>query len=98
MRISDWSSDVCSSDLQVENLPWFLVTRYDDCVEALRKPAIFSSEHREFGPALKLIGLTPSPETHARMIEIGGDRGAMFDILQHGRAAGRGRGCQYGWI
>jgi len=68
---------------QVEDLPWFVVTRYGDCVEALRKPGIFSSEHREFGPALKRIGLTPSPETHARMIEIGGDRGAMFDILLH---------------
>jgi cytochrome P450 len=68
---------------QIENLPWYLVTRFDDCVEALRRPLIFSSEHREFGPALKAIGLTPTPNTHAQMIEIGGDRGAMFDIVLH---------------
>lgn len=68
---------------QVENLPWYLVTRFDDCVEALRNPQVFSSEHRDFGPALKAIGLTPTPQTHARMLEIGGDRGAMFDIVLH---------------
>jgi cytochrome P450 len=68
---------------QVEDLPWYLVTRYDDCIEALRKPEIFSSEHREFGGALKAIGLTPTPETYAKMIEIGGARGAMFDTLLH---------------
>lgn len=68
---------------QVEDLPWYLVTRYEDCVEALRNPRVFSSEHREFGPALKAIGLTPTPQTHAHMIEIGGERGAMFDIVLH---------------
>lgn len=68
---------------QVENLPWYLVTRFDDCQEALRKPLVFSSEHRDFGPALKAIGLTPTPQTHARMVEIGGERGAMFDIVLH---------------
>ncbi|AEG50830.1 Peroxidase [Sphingobium chlorophenolicum L-1] len=68
---------------QVEDLPWYLVTRFQDCSQVLLNSGDFSSEHREFGPALARIGLTPSPEIHARMLEIGGARAAMFDIVLH---------------
>jgi len=68
---------------QVGNLPWYLVTRYDVCNRVLRDARNFSSEFREFGGQLAAIGLAPSAAARARMIEVGGDRGMMFEILLH---------------
>lgn len=68
---------------QVEDLPWFLVTGYDACVNVLRNPNAFTTEHDNFGPALKAIGIAPSPETFARMQKIGGQRGNMVDTIPH---------------
>src|SRR5271170_493070 len=67
----------------VEDLPWYLVTGYQLCVEVLRNPDAFTTEHNNFGPALTAIGIAPSPETYARMKEIGGQRGNMVDTIPH---------------
>lgn len=76
---------------QVENLPWYLVTRHEECAEVLRDTETFSSEHDEFGPALTAIGIAPSPETYAKMKTIGGERGNMVDTIPHRDPPDHGR-------
>ena len=68
---------------QVEDLPWYLVTGHQTCVEVLRNPNAFITEHKNFGQALTAIGIAPSPEIYARMKEIGGQRGNMVDTIPH---------------
>jgi cytochrome P450 len=68
---------------QVENLPWYLVSRFEDCVEVLRDSTRFSSEFREFGAPMAEVGLTPRPEVYAHMLASGSDRGSMFDVILH---------------
>jgi len=68
---------------QVETLPWYLVTQYDECLRILRNTEDFSSEFREFGESMRQVGLTPTPEVVAKMQAIGGERGSMFDVILH---------------
>jgi len=68
---------------QVDDLPWYIVTRFDDCTKVLLDAENFSSEHRGFGPAMKAIGMTPPPGVLEEMKQIGGERGALFDIVVH---------------
>src|SRR5271154_4979 len=76
---------------QVEDLPWFLVTSYDGCMTVLRNVEAFSSEHKEFGPALAAIGIAPSESTIAEMKRIGGARGNMVDTIPHRDGAAHAR-------
>jgi len=68
---------------QVENMPWYLVTRYDICAQVLRDTETFSSEHDDFGPALKAIGIAPDAATVAKMQAMGGARGNMVGTIPH---------------
>lgn len=68
---------------QVGDKPWYLVTRHDECMRVLLDPEHFSSEHDEFGPALKAIGIAPTPEQVERMKELGGNRSNMVDVIPH---------------
>lgn len=68
---------------QVGDKPWYLVTRHDECLRVLMDPEHFSSEHDDFGPALKAIGITPSPDLVERMKELGGNRSNMVDVIPH---------------
>lgn len=68
---------------QVGDKPWYLVTRHDECLRVLMDPEHFSSEHDDFGPALKAIGIAPSPEQVERMKGLGGNRSNMVDVIPH---------------
>src|SRR3546814_9841615 len=82
MRISDWSSDVCSSDLRAEQMPH----------------AVAFEEQREVERAgrhgLEIIGAVEE----GGAVEIGrADLAQRFEeiIGEIGRASCRERGCQY---
>ncbi len=68
---------------QVGDKPWYLVTRHEECLRVLMDPEHFSSEHDEFGPALKAIGITPTPDQVERMKAAGGNRSNMVDVIPH---------------
>src|SRR3546814_4160789 len=98
MRISDWSSDVCSSDLDVavdhsrpafeDGLRGFLVLRrgLDDVAELQIDP-LGLDDHRVLDEALH-VGV--------RTAAVGGVRAAGEAPVKIGRASGRERVCQYG--
>src|SRR3546814_2556918 len=86
MRISDWSSDVCSSDL--------LAARHLDAA-ALGRLARGGDLRRRHRGAVRPAGvavdaLEPDRAVRHRGVEIGGGGKAAI-----GRAACRERGCQY---
>jgi len=68
---------------QVGELPWYLVTRHDECLKVLFDPETFSSEHDDFGPALAKIGVMPKPEVVEKMQAIGGERSGMAPVIPH---------------
>src|SRR3546814_10686992 len=82
MRISDWSSDVCSSDLQGTQAQFNLQKVYikDASFEAPNSPAIFNEQTT---PALQL--------NLAQNVSVLGE-GVYEEI---GRASCRERVCQY---
>src|SRR3546814_12242560 len=75
MRISDWSSDVCSSDLVDAQLR----TRPQGGARHLQ----FAEQPRE-GDLLLVVD---------RLVVEDGDA-----VAEIGRASGRERECQYGWV
>src|SRR3546814_5042294 len=81
MRISDWSSDVCSSDLTTRRMPLLLVRHPGDAPGSLRcnaPPAIAG------GASMDKQKRPPAPET-----------GREPSIEKIGRASCRERVCQY---
>src|SRR3546814_4490003 len=87
MRISDWSSDVCSSDLQVAALK----------LDGVAADSINSSRDRQTNVAtwrrvaageLRLLYISPERLMTERMV-------AALQRLQIGRASCRERVCQY---
>src|SRR3546814_19562051 len=107
MRISDWSSDVCSSDLQYQRAARGV---------ASEKRALRSFEHLQVAQVKKLAGPTlivgDRVGRHRHLGEVDDDTGAgtelrtlaaavrRFDVArldcrQNGRASCRERGCQY---
>src|SRR3546814_15090850 len=84
MRISDWSSDVCSSDLAIHarrDMRHFAHGTVDEAVLA----RLLEAAH-----AAPSVGLM-QPWRFVRVTE-GALRGAIYEI---GRASCRERGCQY---
>src|SRR3546814_8408317 len=90
MRISDWSSDVCSSDICCGNAPppaksperdsayRRVEVRHFDVVETgVHRRLRVRRQLREVGTPIRTIG-------------------AIRRVLQIGRPSGRERGCQYG--
>src|SRR3546814_17141748 len=53
MRISDWSSDVCSSDLLLGNL-WYDKRQYDDAISCWERSV---AENQEFPTAHRNLSL-----------------------------------------
>src|SRR3546814_5449420 len=80
MRISDWSSDVCSSDLQegLDRGGYFRLDYAGDFVEAT------------FGGELRVGDIRAK-----RFVNRGGKRGALRVNAEIGRASCRERVCQY---
>src|SRR3546814_10638314 len=80
MRISDWSSDVCSSDLDFDPLLLAAdVDRGDNAAPAL----------------LQLLDLGGGEDLHALLLELLAGEGGDLFVLEIGRASGRERVCQY---
>src|SRR3546814_12827488 len=74
MRISDWSSDVCSSDLQRRRFDAGLLARviidHLDLVAApLRPPRVHSLEH--LGPVLAFVAASPGLDFDINVVGIG---------------------------
>src|SRR3546814_14948678 len=102
MRISDWSSDVCSSDLDD---PKFVIGKVErSSVFVPRSPRIGTNEDNAFDLArlgcLHLIGIEETSQDAGDPLdlallaanEMADARHYDFEI---GRASGRERGCQY---
>src|SRR3546814_12170977 len=93
MRISDWSSDVCSSDLIIAWLPARRTRRESG---AFRQNIItvrgVDTTEMQLVPALHRIGEVPDRRAgHGGLLPRRGE-----DAVETGRAACRDRGCQYG--
>src|SRR3546814_5025919 len=98
MRISDWSSDVCSSDLGLE-LQACVRAAPLDAGDDLAEAAVLAGAGRfDFDPPALALGVA---RIHAQQVA-GEDRrlatagaGADLQVQEIGRAACRARGCQY---
>src|SRR3546814_19532293 len=108
MRISDWSSDVCSSDLHVEGgtaeLPG--VQRRDEVVlhQVLAAPGIDEAgspgELREQAPVQDAGGLGRQRQQADKDLDLRQQRGEDVRpaVAEIGRATCRERVCQYAYI
>src|SRR3546814_11549190 len=102
MRISDWSSDVCSSDLASIAGPGFINLRLTDATWRAELAAIHA-EAEDYGRSSTGAGVTVNVEyvsaNPTGPMHMGHCRGAVVgDALEIGRASGRERVCQYVWI
>src|SRR3546814_15684660 len=93
MRISDWSSDVCSSDLETEDgdiLAAFLGQFYDD------KPAPRLILLSHAVPEAELIAEALSTRAERKVELLVPQRGSKRKLVEQiGRASCRERVCQY---
>src|SRR3546814_19178178 len=109
MRISDWSSDVCSSDLTGKSLAMPVFERYPNVHEvkkiiAARMKIETPGPGRMNLPAMPPPGAATSREAFAKMMtlyafELTAERylnDEWVPIRQLGRASCRERVCQYG--
>src|SRR3546814_8102862 len=95
MRISDWSSDVCSSDLKLGCGHWLLLDILDEAL-AILGIILLRGLHDEavhFGLTdLNAIGLADLGKQQAQANATNGDGAIFFAILLHFRASGFGIG------
>src|SRR3546814_17677978 len=81
MRISDWSSDVCSSDLAVEGVDIIAVGANDltaamGCPGQVREPAVIAAFERIAAAAnrygrIAVVGGVPDDEYYPAILELG---------------------------
>src|SRR3546814_4888581 len=83
MRISDWSSDVCSSDLGLNAPPGFAEDFVAEAATATGLP--FATAPNKF----------EALATHDTMVELSGALNVLAVSLKIGRASSRERVCQY---
>src|SRR3546814_5237065 len=94
MRISDWSSDVCSSDLGVDVLKVFAVGDTYSCVDPHKMDVIdrFTWQMQNTAGVRSVLSL---PQI-AKQVRAGWFEGApKWRVLQIGRASCRERVCEY---
>src|SRR3546814_19891399 len=108
MRISDWSSDVCSSDLFVSSAGKNMASDTHFRVEGpvvLQLMSVFAHDWRfttkenlPYETWCRSAWNPPTPQVPARCIRSGPDRYIVgtHNMLQIGRASCRERVCQYG--
>src|SRR3546814_14944313 len=98
MRISDWSSDVCSSDLEGEQVQAVLPVReYDDkhfVFFATRNGTVKKTPLTEYAYQLQRGKIAINLDEGDALIGVALSDGSR-DIMQLGRASWRGRVCQY---
>src|SRR3546814_17241597 len=100
MRISDWSSDVCSSDLGVQ-----LDNTFDALYEVQDKVRVVHTRHEQ-GAAYMALGYAQATGKVGTCIVVPGpgvlNTGAALSTAagsnEIGRASCRERVCQYVWI
>lgn len=56
---------------QVDDLPLYMVTRYEDCVAVLRDPKRFSNSLKDCGAVLAAVGFIPSDDDVAAILKEG---------------------------
>src|SRR3546814_18134451 len=106
MRISDWSSDVCSSDLSGPHLEPFACTTEDNGLgaatdEDCSAPTVVRWSYVDGAGELGALDDPANPPADVETTEIAGREVPMIvrtesgTITQIGRASGRERGCQY---
>src|SRR3546814_19246904 len=96
MRISDWSSDVCSSDLRLQHalaVTAPVVEELDD-----GHVAVGVAEHRVAGPALTGVAVLAEGGLRRRLLRRLLPGVPRLQRLQLGRASCRARVCPYGSI
>src|SRR3546814_16354461 len=108
MRISDWSSDVCSSDLPIEGIAYWC----DADADLVREPRCFDPNAsrpgaghqpmlgRGIGRLMHMGGTHCSARRRPEIIGkhrllIGAQRIDRTDMVEIGRASCRERVCQY---
>src|SRR3546814_9645906 len=84
MRISDWSSDVCSSDLQLDG------SSMNETITKFGHPATLIAEYEHW-----VVLLRPAQPTLGALILAAKSDATAFGDLQIGRASCRERVCQY---
>src|SRR3546814_1560585 len=102
MRISDWSSDVCSSDLRVEtvmNDPEVVAAMNGEAVAAA-EAAVAAIDEAEIASAVAeaeaAVEAIDMRDVHEAMAEAEASLAAIdMDKVQIGRASCRERVCQY---
>src|SRR3546814_19921855 len=96
MRISDWSSDVCSSDLVVD-VDDVAAAQGEDRVDALVLEGLRDEMAARdlFGRRFGLCGLVEFRDSLRH--DFASNRGQSGTSVQIGRASCRERGCQYVW-
>src|SRR3546814_14353323 len=104
MRISDWSSDVCSSDLTMTNI---IPSEIDSIRSEYQKPELSAEERAAFdGAGLKLLYAIHHSAIHGTIasawknagvsdIYITDLKGQIVYSVKIGRASCRDRVCQY---
>src|SRR3546814_14654657 len=90
MRISDWSSDVCSSDLNLPPLPFTLADILKHPGIKHPHPPLFERDHARFLPALELA--VDMLAAHARPIAAFGL--AQSDALRTSAERRVGQACR----
>src|SRR3546814_20366744 len=110
MRISDWSSDVCSSDLAIEDA----LANRQKLLPKLEARALPRARAEAFRVAPSVF-VDNNASNRFTVVEVNAqDRPALLNQLAYalfqskvtvhsahveiGRASRRGRVCQYGWI
>src|SRR3546814_13655226 len=100
MRISDWSSDVCSSDLDDRHQFRFIVSPEDGADYEDLKPLtrrLMTRMEEDLGTKLDWVAVdhfnTGHPHTHI-ILRGRDEKGADLIIAQIGRASCRERVCQ----
>src|SRR3546814_12065415 len=108
MRISDWSSDVCSSDLRAARIAardLGGVDQHGDAVDRAPVRYIALAAHRRArgdviggaarGREIDIARIAQGDDIGARFERAGIDGGRRHPAFQIGRASGRERVCQY---
>src|SRR5262249_59379697 len=85
--VSDWSSDVCSSDLQV-----VAANRTTESFESLRKAAGTAATRLQ----QEILDATDEVAVR-RLVDAIVTRHKRLDVMEVGRGWGRGRGEVWGW-